>query len=337
MTNEEKKYDVEKKPIYEKWWLGVMIVVVLSAIIGISINQAKNPDDISAKTNNTAQTKNGNADNTSKQTETHLYDNANVEEIMYSYLPEKIGEDYVDDMGDAIGEYSIIRADSIEVTNESLADWYFHYVIKNDFAWCMILYTDKNDNSGAYAVEGLVKKNVIFEQAEYWSGADYVYNRDEHGNYILGDSSDSTIYYVPTNEGTLISSATFVEQVKGIIQDVISSKDESIIDVVFQDRDLCVYVDFTKKDLSPLALEDLAFSRTSSITDAILELREYDDLWETITVDFGQTGHITNSKENMGIKDDDIWWEIIKAEGCNPESEENAPKRYFFHENFILE
>lgn len=96
-----------------------------------------------------------------------------------------------------------------------------------------------------------------------------------------------------------VSADKFVEDVKTAIQGAISSKTESIQDVVLKDRDLCVYVDFSNADPSPLTLEDLALSRTSSITDAILELKDYDSLWETITVDFGEVGHITNNKADI--------------------------------------
>lgn len=96
-----------------------------------------------------------------------------------------------------------------------------------------------------------------------------------------------------------VSADKFVEDVKTAIQGAISSKTESIQDVVLKDGDLCVYVDFSNADPSPLTLEDLALSRTSSITDAILELKDYDSLWETITVDFGEIGHITNNKADI--------------------------------------
>lgn len=96
-----------------------------------------------------------------------------------------------------------------------------------------------------------------------------------------------------------VSAEKFVEEVKTVIQGAISSKTETITDVVLENGDLCVYVDFSKADPSPLTFEDLALSRTSSITDAILELKDYDELWETITIDFGDVGHITNSKADM--------------------------------------
>ena len=43
-------------------------------------------------------------------------------------------------------------------------------------------------------------------------------------------------------------------------------------------------------DVYKRQIEDLAISRTSSITDAILELTDYDSQWNTITVDFGDVG-----------------------------------------------
>lgn len=74
---------------------------------------------------------------------------------------------------------------------------------------------------------------------------------------------------------------------------------ESIKDVVLTDGDLCIYIDFSKVDPSPLTLEDLAISRTSSVTDTILGLSQYESSWDTITVDFGDIGHITNSKKDI--------------------------------------
>ena len=84
-----------KKPIFKKWWFWIIIVVFLAAIFG-------------------------NMDDTTSQ-DTHLYDNAQVRDVMNGLGTEKIGE------------YSIIEAKSDEVTVEALTDWYFNYVSKNDF------------------------------------------------------------------------------------------------------------------------------------------------------------------------------------------------------------
>lgn len=91
----------------------------------------------------------------------------------------------------------------------------------------------------------------------------------------------------------------FIESVKNAIQGAIASDDEKITEVRLINKELRVYVDLSQADPSPLTLEDLAFSRTSSITDEILTLTEYENLWETIVIDFGELGNITNQKEDM--------------------------------------
>lgn len=110
-----------------------------------------------------------------------------------------------------------------------------------------------------------------------------------------GGSSDNT---TQTGKDGGMSENTFVEDVKTAIQGDVG-ENEAIKDVTLENKELCVYVDFSKVDPSPLTIEDLAISRTSSITDTILELKQYDDLWETITVDFGEIGKIKNEKVSL--------------------------------------
>ena len=118
--------------------------------------------------------------------QSHLYDNAEIRDVLNGYGTEKIGE------------YSIVRVDSSEITVETLSDWYFNYVEKNDFNWCMILYTDKDDNSGVYAISSMVEENVIFEQ-------------DGYGDYSVGSNDYSTIYY-PSDNGILVDMASDPEE-----------------------------------------------------------------------------------------------------------------------------
>ncbi len=155
-----------KKPFYKKWWFWVIIVVIviLSAIFGSSGSEDES-NDSSSETN------------TESVTETHIYDDAEIKEIMNGSRTEKLGE------------YSLISVSSDEVTDDALTDWYFNYVEENDYNWCMILYTDKDNNMGVYATSGSVEKDVYFEQNDY-------------GDYSLSDSSES-IMYSPTKDGTL--------------------------------------------------------------------------------------------------------------------------------------
>lgn len=68
---------------------------------------------------------------------------------------------------------------------------------------------------------------------------------------------------------------------------------------MLEDNDSCITDDLGKADPSPLTIEDLAISRTSSITDAILELADYDTQWNTITVDFGDICKVVCDKEDI--------------------------------------
>ena len=95
-----------------------------------------------------------------------------------------------------------------------------------------------------------------------------------------------------------VSADTFITEVKAALDGAIG-EGESIADVVLNDNDLCVVVDFTNADPTPLTLGDLAWSRASSITDAILTFTEYDELWETITIDFGETGKVVCNKSDV--------------------------------------
>lgn len=148
MEEEKDNGTLPKKPVYKKWWFWLIVAVIVLAIFG---------------------------DNST--TGAHIYDRANVKDVMNGSRTEKIGK------------YSIIKVDSAEVTMEALTDWYFNYVSVKDYNWCMILYTDRNDNSGVYAIHGMVLKDVFFK-------------KDEYGDYMMVDSSNS-IFYSPTNDNTL--------------------------------------------------------------------------------------------------------------------------------------
>lgn len=101
-----------------------------------------------------------------------------------------------------------------------------------------------------------------------------------------------------------VDEAAYIEKVKDAIKDSISLDNETITDVTLANGDLCVHVDISKHDPAPLTTDDLVWSRTGSVTDAILDLDEkYDELWETITVDFGPAGKIINQKDQVELND----------------------------------
>ena len=109
--------------------------------------------------------------------ESHIYDDAQVKNVMNGFRNKKIGE------------YSIIYAMSKDVTLDALNDWYFNYVAVNDFNWNLIIYEDSDSAFGVYAIHGIVQKNLCFEL-------------DKYGEYSVGDTTDDTEWYYPA-DGTL--------------------------------------------------------------------------------------------------------------------------------------
>ena len=73
----------------------------------------------------------------------------------------------------------------------------------------------------------------------------------------------------------------------------------TVTDVTLEDSNLCIYVD-TNANTTTLPIENWATIQAVSITDSILSLStQYDVLWETITLDFGEAGKIVNAKSDM--------------------------------------
>lgn len=76
----------------------------------------------------------------------------------------------------------------------------------------------------------------------------------------------------------------------------------SVKSVEMKDKDLYISVDLSKYD-GQFPLDAVAETSVSEITDPILSLDEsYYNLWDTITLDFGEYGHATLDKSM--IKDD---------------------------------
>ena len=81
------------------------------------------------------------------------------------------------------------------------------------------------------------------------------------------------------------------------IKDLLGSS--TVTDVALDNKNLCIYVD-TSANTTTLPIENWATIQATSITDNVLSLStQYDTLWDTITVDFGEAGKVINSKSDM--------------------------------------
>lgn len=286
MKGKKDKGPSVKKPIFKKWWFWVIIVAILAAIIGSGgENKSEAPSATGDPSTGTTppQASDTQTDDTQGESNSE-FDNIN-------FVVRNV-------RNDVTGNWRIATiAESIEIQNYAL-DYYNKYFEGDEEIHAIVNFT--YNTTTKISVMGNLLDVTIYEYVD----------KEEHDAKLLFSGMVLDEYFIDIDNGEIfnaqettstkeVSPDSFVADVKDVIQGAISSKDESITDVVLQNGDLCVYVDFSEKDPAPLTLEDLALARTSSITDAILELKDYDSLWETITVDFGATGHITNSKENM--------------------------------------
>lgn len=113
----------------------------------------------------------------------------------------------------------------------------------------------------------------------------------------------TTVEKIVTSETTAtqteISSEDYVKYIKQIVEGDVG-KGEVIKDITLEKKELIVYVDISGAQVPQgFSLEDIALSRTSSITDSILEFSQYDYLCNSIVIDFGSLGQVKNTKANI--------------------------------------
>ena len=135
------------------------------------------------------------------------------------------------------------------------------------------------------------KEQNILQDDEWASEEDKISSNRHESNNNNEDSNKMEPEQKVDTEG-------FVKEIRNKIQGSIASN-EYLNNISLYDKELVIEIDLSQTDPSPLTIEELAISRTSSITDPILKLTEYYDLWEVITVDFGETGKISNNKDDI--------------------------------------
>lgn len=94
----------------------------------------------------------------------------------------------------------------------------------------------------------------------------------------------------------------FLKEITSAIKGSIGS-DERFTGVTLNGKNVTFTIDISEADTSILPLKYIAESRTGSVTDAFLEITEYDDLWDSVTVDFGNTGAVTLYKNDIEVNE----------------------------------
>ena len=184
LRNKDMKPAVKYGIIAAAW-----IVYLLIGFSGRNRNKNQNSQqntqvstEVDTAENNTNTETEETAGTNSENNVSHLYDSAEVRDLMNGSGTEKVGE------------YAVIKASSSDCTEENLADVYFNYFKANDFNYLVIIYSDKNDNSGVYVNSGYIGVDTSFEE-------------DDKGDYSVKSSENEMIYY-PSDDGKTIEKST---------------------------------------------------------------------------------------------------------------------------------
>lgn len=117
-----------------------------------------------------------------------------------------------------------------------------------------------------------------------------------------GASATTSTEATTTAEATATTSnVDIVSKAKEILPDVLTPGIE-ISSIELKDRNLYIAANLNNYS-GQFALEAVAEAGVTEISDALLSLdSEYYDAWDTMTIDFGDQGHVTFDKST--VKDD---------------------------------
>lgn len=120
-------------------------------------------------------------------------------------------------------------------------------------------------------------------------------------NESTTSSTEATVESTTVAGAESVSAEDLVAKVQEMLPDYMTPG-TSVKSVEMKDKDLYISVDLSKYN-GQFPLDAVAETSVSEITDPILSLDEsYYNLWDTVTLDFGEQGHATFDKSM--IKDD---------------------------------
>ena len=105
--------------------------------------------------------------------------------------------------------------------------------------------------------------------------------------------SSSASAQIESSESKSANPDNLLDDVRKAIDGELGSG-ESFIDVTLDGKTIVITADLSGANVpNGFEIVDIAANRASGITDRILELDQYSDLWDYVTVDFGSVGKIT--------------------------------------------
>ena len=199
----------DMKPAFKYGIIAVAWIIYL--LIGLGGNSS---DSSSSTTKDTPVVDNtiaveSNVDTTAT-TESHIYDNAEILDMMNGPGTEKIGT------------VTVVKANKADCTEDALYDWYVNYVKKNaDSNYHVIVYNDV-ENKGVYSIGfGLIQKDITITP--------------DNGTYRIGDDAGSTYYTVDETTKTLTVQALMADE--SVVEDI-KAKVDAVIPAEYKNSDL---------------------------------------------------------------------------------------------------
>lgn len=223
---------------------------------------------------------------------TEVESNGETADSLRAMLKEKydVGEPQAME-NDATGKWRIVEVSNSTPTSEYAVDYAKAYMTESEM---VDIHYIINSN-----LKTTTKLQVIVGKLEVKT-TEYVANEEKDARTIGdGEVLSEQCFDLETGEeikaeadpnaGT-VDTDTLVTAVKDAVDGEVGAN-EKITGVSMQEKNLIITVDLSGADTKYLSTRDIALSRISSITDAILELDDsYYNTWETITLDFGSDG-----------------------------------------------
>lgn len=199
----------DMKPAFKYGIIAVAWIIYL--LIGLGGNSS---DSSSSTTKDASMVDNtiaveSNIDTTAT-TESHIYDNAEILDMMNGTGTEKIGT------------VTVVKANKADCTEDALYDWYVNYVKKNaDSNYHIIVYNDV-ENKGVYSIGfGLIQKDITITP--------------DNGTYRIGDDAGSTYYTVDETTKTLTVQASMADE--SVVEDI-KAKVDAVIPAEYKNSNL---------------------------------------------------------------------------------------------------
>ncbi|MBR3552958.1 MAG: zinc ribbon domain-containing protein [Clostridia bacterium] len=145
-----------------------------------SWNTIKNTDPITItfETEQEISTSSSDASDPSPLSGFHLYDQARDIPVIDPNTSERKGT------------FTLIKSDSALITDELIIDWYENHVMKDGNGFSLIVFVDKDEKEGIYALSGMIAKNVHLES-------------DPDDPYLYDVDFDDAVYY-SVKDGKLV-------------------------------------------------------------------------------------------------------------------------------------